>query len=263
MTKIIGIYKITSPSGKIYIGQSVNISHRFSRYRGLDCKGQPLLYRSLKRYGAKKHRLEIITQCERNQLDSLEKYYIELFQTYNNEYGLNLREGGNSTIVSEATRKKIKEATIGSNNHFFGKKHSVESRKKISDAYKNRKELGYIISPETRLKMSQSRKGKKDHLTPEKRMIVVEAARQAGLKRKQDTGHYISPENQKKMKAANPGFIRSDELRERLRVMAIGNKYALGRKLSEETKINMSIAQKKVWLEGARKDIKRKLNDVA
>ena len=32
---MIGIYKITSPNGKIYIGQSINIDRRFKSYRKL------------------------------------------------------------------------------------------------------------------------------------------------------------------------------------------------------------------------------------
>ena len=35
----IGIYKITSPTRKIYIGQSINIEKRQSQYRNLNKKG--------------------------------------------------------------------------------------------------------------------------------------------------------------------------------------------------------------------------------
>ena len=49
---MIGIYKITSPSGKIYIGQSKDIEKRFKAYKNLKCKGQPYIYRSLLKYGS-------------------------------------------------------------------------------------------------------------------------------------------------------------------------------------------------------------------
>lgn len=55
-----GIYKITSPSGKIYIGQSTNIEKRISRYKTLSCKKQVKLYNSLKKYGWDLHLFEII-----------------------------------------------------------------------------------------------------------------------------------------------------------------------------------------------------------
>ena len=32
---IVGIYKITNPKGKVYIGQSVDIERRFFRYRNI------------------------------------------------------------------------------------------------------------------------------------------------------------------------------------------------------------------------------------
>ena len=36
---MIGIYKITNPSGKIYIGQSINIENRKKIYSKSICKG--------------------------------------------------------------------------------------------------------------------------------------------------------------------------------------------------------------------------------
>lgn len=47
---MVGIYKITSPSKKVYIGQSTNIKYRFYRYSILDCKQQKKLYNSIKEY---------------------------------------------------------------------------------------------------------------------------------------------------------------------------------------------------------------------
>ena len=55
-----GIYKITNPNNKIYIGQSINIEKRFKRYKSLDCKGQIKLFNSLKKHGWDDHTFEII-----------------------------------------------------------------------------------------------------------------------------------------------------------------------------------------------------------
>jgi len=63
MNKKQGIYKITSPSGRVYIGQSVNIEKRFKKYVRLDCKEQTRLYRSFKKHGVENHMLEIIELC--------------------------------------------------------------------------------------------------------------------------------------------------------------------------------------------------------
>jgi group I intron endonuclease len=48
---MVGIYKITNPKGKIYIGQSVDIEKRKYYYQALHCKKQTMLYNSIKKYG--------------------------------------------------------------------------------------------------------------------------------------------------------------------------------------------------------------------
>lgn len=45
---MIGIYKITNPKGKVYIGQSIDINERFKTYSYLKCKNQTKLYNSAK-----------------------------------------------------------------------------------------------------------------------------------------------------------------------------------------------------------------------
>lgn len=47
MYNVCGIYKITSPNKKVYIGQSKNVHQRFIRYKRGDCKGQKKLYNSI------------------------------------------------------------------------------------------------------------------------------------------------------------------------------------------------------------------------
>src|SRR2546423_15127104 len=107
MKKICGIYKITSPSGKIYIGQSINIMARMYRYKEGHCKEQTALHRSIKKYGWGNHIFEIIHECVREKLNELEKYYIQLFQTFNSKNGLNLQNGGNASIeLSDSTRER-------------------------------------------------------------------------------------------------------------------------------------------------------------
>ena len=54
---ISGIYKITSPSGGIYIGQSNDVIRRKWEYASIKCCDQPRLYNSLKKYGWNKHTL--------------------------------------------------------------------------------------------------------------------------------------------------------------------------------------------------------------
>ena len=74
MNKICGIYKITSPSGKIYIGQSKDIRRRMQYYNRLNCKNQTKLYNSLLKYGWENHLFEILIECSELELNYLEKY---------------------------------------------------------------------------------------------------------------------------------------------------------------------------------------------
>jgi len=64
--KTCGIYKITSPSGRVYIGQSVDILHRFKTYVKMYVKNekQVKLFRSFTKHGVENHTFEIIEECE-------------------------------------------------------------------------------------------------------------------------------------------------------------------------------------------------------
>jgi group I intron endonuclease len=82
---MIGVYKITSPTNKIYIGQSINIKNRKNQYIKLDksCIG-PKLYNSLKKYGWENHVFEVIEECILEQLNEKEVFYK---QQIINEFG--------------------------------------------------------------------------------------------------------------------------------------------------------------------------------
>ena len=68
---MIGIYRIISPTGRVYVGQSVDTEKRFSFYRSIACKSQPKLYRSLLKYGHESHVFEVIKECEISELNLL------------------------------------------------------------------------------------------------------------------------------------------------------------------------------------------------
>lgn len=165
MIRIIGIYKITSPNRRIYIGQSKNINLRTKYYKSNNCKGQIKIYNSIKKYGWEKHKFEIIHQCKEVELNELEKYYIELYQTYNSKHGLNLKEGGDCPPSwlgkkhSEETRKKMSQWQIGKPSKHLGHKHSDLTKIKISKSKIGKKRKSF--SEETKYKMRIARIGKK------------------------------------------------------------------------------------------------------
>ena len=133
MNNVCGIYKITSPTNKIYIGQSINIKRRIARYKCLDCKNQYKLHNSLLKYGWDLHIFEIICECNDDILNELEKYYIKYYDTFDTEHGLNLTDGGDSKrIVSLETRLKM---SISGKGKSIGRKASPETIQKLSDSH--------------------------------------------------------------------------------------------------------------------------------
>lgn len=129
-----GIYKITNPKGKIYIGQSVHIYRRICAYRNLKCENQTKLYASLCKYGWDKHKFDIIHICDPEQLNQIEAYYIALYNSFNGKFGLNLRNGGGSRgELSEETRRRIGDSKRGRKVVF-----SETHRKRLSESAKKR-----------------------------------------------------------------------------------------------------------------------------
>jgi group I intron endonuclease len=108
-----GIYKITSPSGNVYIGQSVNIRRRWSYYRSNKAPGQTSLHRSFLKYGVNSHSFEIVHELPKDaSLEVMDAYEILYWECYKNcgVTMLNLREPGMSgRHTSEETLVKLRE----------------------------------------------------------------------------------------------------------------------------------------------------------
>ena len=187
---MVGIYKITSPTKKVYIGQSTNIEKRFNNYRLLNCKRQTIIYNSFLKYGVEKHKLEILCECSINELNDKERYYQDFFDVIGKN-GLNCRlttSSDRSGKLSEESRKKMSEVRIGNKNR-TGTIVSKESKLKMTEAKLN-------MSEETKLKMSISAKNKKP----------------------------MSEKTKLKMSESRKGRIFSEETKEKIRQSKLGKK---------------------------------------
>ena len=141
------IYKLTSPSNKVYIGQSINVEHRHYMYKRKDCKDQSKLYNAINKYGFENFNIEIIFEIDMNEntidiLNEMESKFITEYDSVNTGY--NCRSGGLNSIHSEDTIKKMK---IIKNNL------SESTHKKMSNSAKIRK-----YSKEGLIKMSNCQK---------------------------------------------------------------------------------------------------------
>ena len=141
-----GIYKITSPSGKVYVGESVNIKKRLLKYLRLNCKQQYKLYNSFLKYGVINHTFEVIEECDTNDLKCRERYWQDYYDVLGKN-GLNLILTGYSEIkqtLSEESIEKMKKTfkergvSVGKNNPMYGKQHSEETIIKISNSQKGK-----------------------------------------------------------------------------------------------------------------------------
>lgn len=179
---MIGIYKIISPSNRIYIGQSIKIEDRIKSYKNLKCKEQPKLYKSLLKYGFENHKIEILIECNESKLNELERHYQEEYDSIEN--GLNCiytKTNDRSGKSSEETKLKI---SLNNTRPFLGKKHSEESRLKMSSSLKgNQSRLGAILSEETKKKISDAHNGKTHSEQSKLNMSLV----RKGVKREYST----------------------------------------------------------------------------
>ena len=92
-----GIYKITNiDSGKCYIGKSTNVKKRitdhFKSSIGIKTIADQTVHHEIWKTGFWNWTIEAIIYCDKEQLNELEKYYIDFFKS--NEFGFNKTKGG-------------------------------------------------------------------------------------------------------------------------------------------------------------------------
>ena len=166
---MVGIYSIQNKTtGKVYVGQSVEIEKRWKRHiwaLNNNRHDNSHLQRAWNKYGQDDFIFKVVEQCEENFLDEKETYWHNRFSP--NTYNL-LGTGNRHTLpqesrnkisaklkgrkMSETTLKKMKEAQSKINHH---RKHTAEAIEKIRQAG-----IGRVVSQETRKKLSIASKGK-------------------------------------------------------------------------------------------------------
>lgn len=94
-----GIYKITNISnGKCYIGRSTSVRKRLTDHIksaiGISTIADQYIHQVMRKESLWNFRFELIEECEKDQLNEREKYYIDFFQTADTTYGYNQKAGG-------------------------------------------------------------------------------------------------------------------------------------------------------------------------
>lgn len=157
------IYCITNTvNGKQYIGQTRRtVESRWKQHLRSYMKGTNYLYAAMRKYGVE---CFVVTELVSNvtsaqELDFLESKFIAEYNTLN--FGYNLTSGGEGGYERSASyRKRIS----GSGNHMYGKTHTPEARKIISDKAKGRKHSAETAE-KIRLKMIGNKNSSTTYLT--------------------------------------------------------------------------------------------------
>lgn len=191
--KIYCVYKHTNTiNGKVYIGKTcANPPEKRWRNDGSGYIQSPLFWNAIQKYGWDNFDHEIIvSNLTKEEANQMEKDCISKFQSNNREFGYNLTEGGEGTRLcgelhprygmhlNEDTRNKISiahkklEKWKGENNPnygkhdfaqegnpFYGKKHTEETKRKISEMRKGQPSpnKGKPMSSEQKAKLSKAK----------------------------------------------------------------------------------------------------------
>jgi len=207
---IVGIYKITSPTGKIYIGQSINFIKRLNNYKNLQCKEQKRIYNSLKKYGFDAHYFEIIHELPKDVKQEILDQYETLYWKQYKDLGfkmLNLKEPGKGIgklskitknrigrgnkgklkLKPEGFGEKVSKRLKGNKYGCVKNKHSKEFLENLNKRLKGNKYLlGHNMTKESKIKMSKSKDSVKKRIyCPELNInfdSISDAARKLNIK---------------------------------------------------------------------------------
>lgn len=153
------VYIHTFPNGKVYVGiTSQKPEHRWKN--GKKYAYNQLVGRAIEKYGWDAVRHDVLFDgLTEPEAKSKEIELIKKYNSQNRNYGYNLTAGGDGMAgfkTYESTKKKLSEINTG-------KRHTEESRRKMSEARKGEKAYWYgkQLPGDMKKKISEGKKGKK------------------------------------------------------------------------------------------------------
>lgn len=127
-------------NGKQYVGQSSNIERRIEYFKYGKVYANEHIDRDRKRYNFSDWKFDILKECDFEDADYWEKYYIKELNT-KHPNGYNITDGGKGMQgyrASAETKKKMSQSAsikqLGEKNHMHGKHISEEQKKILSEA---------------------------------------------------------------------------------------------------------------------------------
>lgn len=136
------IYKITSPTGRLYVGKTTHLARRKNTYKYNIANNvgwvNSMIMNSLQKYGWEAHIFEIIEEIQDEKLNEREIFWIKELHTYcfENPKNMNMsrggEDGGRSWLFDEPRRKEQSKKFTGDGNPFYGKAHSDKTKEVLS-----------------------------------------------------------------------------------------------------------------------------------
>lgn len=257
------IYEIKNLlNNKRYFGQTKDTKDRWSSHKS---GNKQYIDKIIKSDGIDNFTYIIIeTNLSVSQASIMEKYYIDVFNTTNPNFGYNISPGGES--VSDETRIKISNSLKGKNmgeaNQFYGKQHSDITKEQMSKAKKgeNHPFFGKPLPEQHRKNIGNALKGKQHTENTKEKISKSRAGKNTGVDhhffgkhRSEETKQQISNSRKGKCVGENNPFFEkthSEETRKIISEKLVGTHLGqgnpfFGKSHSDETLKIISEANKR------------------
>lgn len=236
------IYEISvMVDGKIhnhfYIGQSwPGAKIRFAQHKSDKDGDCPKLFNAMDKYGRENFLCHaLVTVKTQEDADYYEDYFINQYDSIKNGY--NIKEAGSCGKHSEETKKKLSERPkitgkdsplFGKPGLFLGRTHTPESLKKMGESQsgENNARFGVALKDETKIKISNALKGRKDSQETKNKKSKAKKGKNNPSPHSQSTKDKIGKANKGRVKSkvtceklskANKGKKRSEKTKQRMR----------------------------------------------
>lgn len=227
---------INKINNKVYIGQTCQKPQkRWDNGRGYETS--PKFYNAILKYGWDNFQHQILfSNLSQEQANQKQQQLILQYKSTDDNYGYNITSGGSNFKHSQETKRKIGQANhislqgnkwsqhqrqimsqmfSGQNNPFYGKHHTEQTKRKISQSRKGKRAgedhpfYGKHRSQQELQKMSKGRKSKggkqvKCINTGEIFPTMMDAARWCGLKNSSSIGQICNKTGKQKTAGKHP-----------------------------------------------------------